>query len=47
MSVYRLGATRVITEFTVKKYHGHCGVRAMELEAASEEWKKKAKMGAI
>jgi hypothetical protein len=46
-SVYRLGATGVVAEFAVKKYHGHRVVRAMELEAATEEWKKKAKMGAI
>ncbi|KAJ7884347.1 hypothetical protein B0H14DRAFT_3432436 [Mycena olivaceomarginata] len=43
----RLGATGVITEFAVKKYRGHRGVLAMELEAASEQWKQKAKMGTI
>jgi hypothetical protein len=44
---YRLGATGVLAEFAVKRYRGHRGVRAMELEAATEEWMKKAKMGAI
>ncbi|KAJ7337389.1 hypothetical protein DFH08DRAFT_1014352 [Mycena albidolilacea] len=46
-SVYRLGATGVIAEFAVKKYRGHHGIRAIELEAAGEEWKEKAKLRAI
>jgi hypothetical protein len=46
-SVYRLGATSVIAEFAVKKYRGHRGIQAIELEAASEEWKEKAKLRAI
>ncbi|KDQ61785.1 hypothetical protein JAAARDRAFT_45287 [Jaapia argillacea MUCL 33604] len=39
MSVYSLGATGLVAEYAVKKYHSHRAVRQVEIEKATLEWK--------